>query len=69
MELRDGATEMASLIGTFCSTLPGTQESTGNLLRVRYFNDEALPGNGFTANVSVGGYHDSRLPGPRLPGR
>ncbi|XP_034244978.1 cubilin [Thrips palmi] len=53
VELRDGATESAALIGTFCSTLPSTQESTGNVLRVRYFNDEALPGNGFTANVSV----------------
>ena len=55
VQLYDGATDSAELIGSFCTTKPSTQVSTGNTMRIRYFNDaDSLPGNGFKANVSIG---------------
>lgn len=55
VEVRDGGTEGSPLVDIFCATMPSTIESTGNMLRVRYFNDVDEPGDGFRANVSIGG--------------
>lgn len=62
VELRDGATEGATLIGRFCKETPSTQRTTSNILRVRFFTDVPMPRNGFKAKVSIakcGGYYRS----------
>lgn len=60
VELRDGATEGAAIIGRFCTTMPSTQTSTSNVMSVRFFTQVPVPKNGFKAKVSVarcGGFY------------
>lgn len=55
VELREGSTTAANVIGTFCGNkLPPTKYSKSNVLRVKYFTDLPEPKNGFKANVSIG---------------
>lgn len=51
--MKDGATEIADVIGTFCDDSPSTQFTSGNFLRVKYFTDSNEPRNGFKAKVSI----------------
>lgn len=53
VELRDGASDGAPVIGTFCDQMPSTQHTASNVLRVRYFTQAKLPKNGFRARVTV----------------
>ncbi|KAH1029878.1 hypothetical protein HUJ05_003031 [Dendroctonus ponderosae] len=53
VELRDGATEIADVIGTYCDDSPSTQFTSGNFLRVKYFTESNEPRNGFKAEVSI----------------
>lgn len=60
VEVRDGATEGAAIIGRFCTNMPSTQHSTSNVMSVRFFTQVTVPKNGFKAKVSVascGGYY------------
>ncbi|XP_065362088.1 cubilin homolog [Calliphora vicina] len=64
VQVNDGATEMAPVIGKYCGAIkPNTIRSTGNILRVLYFTDVSEPHKGFQANVSIsrcgGSYYDS----------
>lgn len=56
VEVRDGGTLSAPLIGRYCgSNPPGSLFSTrGNSLHVRYFNSVQNPGTGFQARASIG---------------
>lgn len=53
VELRDGASAGAPVIGTFCDQMPSTQHTTSNVVRLRYLTQAKLPKNGFQARVSV----------------
>lgn len=60
VEIRDGATEGAAIIGRFCTTMPSTQHSTSNVISVRFFTQVTVPKNGFKAKISValcGGFY------------
>lgn len=60
VEVRDGATEGAAIIGRFCTTMPSTHHSTSNVMSVRFFTQVTVPKNGFKAKVSVarcGGFY------------
>lgn len=61
VQINDGGTEMAPVIGRYCgSTKPNTIRSTSNVLRVLYFTDVSEPHKGFQANVSIsrcGGFY------------
>ena len=56
VEVRDGGTLSAPLIGRYCgSNPPGSLFSTrGNSLHIRYFNSVQNPGIGFQARASIG---------------
>ncbi|KAG5668318.1 hypothetical protein PVAND_016262 [Polypedilum vanderplanki] len=55
VELREGSTSAASLVGTFCGSIkPPTIYTKSNVLRVKFFTDISEPKNGFKANVSIG---------------
>jgi len=57
VEIRDGGTRLSPLISSkFCSEMPGTQKSTGNIIYVRYYTNINEPRNGFKAKASVGSY-------------
>ena len=53
VELRDGSTARAQMIGVFCEKRPTTQFSKSNVLRVKYFTDTDDPKNGFKMNISI----------------
>lgn len=53
VELRDGSTARAQMIGVFCDKKPTTQFSKSNVLRVKYFTDTDAPKNGFKVNISI----------------
>lgn len=64
IQVNDGASDMAPVIGRYCGTTkPSTIRSTSNILRVTYFTDVSEPHKGFQANVSIsrcgGFYYDS----------
>lgn len=55
VELREGSTAGAPLIGSFCGSIkPPTKYTKSNVLRFKYFTDLSEPKNGFKANVSIG---------------
>lgn len=53
LEIRDGTTTAASLLGKFCNEMPSTQLTTSNMARLHYFTDVTVPKNGFKAVVSI----------------
>lgn len=53
VEIRDGGTTVAPIIGTFCNTKPSTQRTTSNALQVKFFTDVSDPKNGFKAKISI----------------
>ena len=53
VELRDGSTSQAQMIGVFCDKKPTTQFSKSNVLRLKYFTDTDEPKNGFKVNISI----------------
>lgn len=62
VELRDGGTVNANVIGKFCGKMPPSQYSTSNMLRIKYYTDISVPMNGFKANITLakcGGYYRS----------
>lgn len=75
VELRDGSTSSAQLIGLFCNEKPTTKHSTSNILRLKYFTDVAFPKSGFKANFSIGSCggitrsNDGFLTSPKYPGK
>ena len=74
VELRDGSTQNARLIGTYCREKPMTIHTQSNVLRVKYFTDLTDPKNGFKANISIatcGGTRRSNIGvinSPKYPG-
>lgn len=77
VELRNGGTERAQILGSFCgNTLPPPITTTTNVLRVKFFTEVNDPKNGFKANVSIstcGGLFQAasgviRSPGYGVPG-
>lgn len=55
VELREGSTAAASLIGSYCGhDKPTTKYTKSNVLRLKFFTDISEPKNGFKANVSIG---------------
>lgn len=53
VEIRDGSTTAASVMGRFCDSMPPTQVTTSNMARLLYFTDISVPKNGFKAIVSI----------------
>ncbi|KAL3290304.1 hypothetical protein HHI36_023648 [Cryptolaemus montrouzieri] len=53
VELRNGATEFAPVIGRFCNKMPSTQFSTDNMMYIKFFTNVDDPKNGFKAEVSL----------------
>ncbi|KAL3289762.1 hypothetical protein HHI36_023157 [Cryptolaemus montrouzieri] len=53
IELRDGGTQRSPLINTFCGDVPSTQFSSDNMMFVKFFTEEKVPGIGFQANISI----------------
>lgn len=53
VEIRDGSTTAASLVGKFCQDKPSTQYTTSNMARIHYFTDVSVPKNGFKAKISM----------------
>lgn len=53
VEVRDGGTSMAPVIGKFCNSKPNTQRSAANVLQLKFFTDVADPKNGFKAKISI----------------
>lgn len=74
VELRDGSTTSAQVIGAFCNEKPTTQKSRSNVLMVKFMTDVAEPKNGFKANISIdvcGGTSRSNIgfiSSPNFPG-
>lgn len=54
MEVRNGGTQYADLLGTFCADMPGSIFSTDNTLYIKYRTDTDDPKNGFKAKISIG---------------
>ncbi|OXU20544.1 hypothetical protein TSAR_014165, partial [Trichomalopsis sarcophagae] len=55
VEIRDGGTDMSTLLGRFCKNTPPSSLSTkGNLMYVRYYTDLPEPRNGFKALITTG---------------
>lgn len=52
VELKEGSTTSAHVIGRFCRK-PATQKSRSNLMTLKFFTDIPEPKNGFKANVSI----------------
>lgn len=74
VEVRDGGTTMAPVIGKFCNSKPNTQRSTSNVLQLKFFTDVTDPKNGFKAKISIakcGGIYTSIqgvIRSPNYPG-
>ena len=55
LEIRDGGTPNAPMVGRFCGeTKPGTLKSTGNLMYLRFRTDDSVGHAGFRATYSLG---------------
>ena len=52
--MRDGGTEQSPLLGRFCTDMPHTQKSTGNIMYVRYYTNSNNPKLGFYSKASIG---------------
>ena len=52
VELRDGSTQNAQLLGTLCKEKPMTINTKSNTLRIKYFTDVTDPKNGFKGKSS-----------------
>lgn len=52
LEIREGSTSSAPLIGKYCSVKPLPIFSTSNMIRFKYFTDVLIPKNGFKAQVT-----------------
>lgn len=52
LELREGATSTAPVIGKYCREKPTPIFTTTNMLRLKYFTDVAIPRNGFKLKIS-----------------
>lgn len=52
LEIREGTTTTAPLIGKYCREKPQPIFSTSNMVRLLYFTDVAVPRNGFKVKVS-----------------
>lgn len=53
LELREGTTAMAPLIGRYCKAIEQKVFTSSNSLRLHYFTDVTVPRNGFKLNVSL----------------
>lgn len=53
LELREGNTAVAPLIGRYCKSIDQKIFTTSNSLRLHYFTDIAVPRNGFKLKVSL----------------
>lgn len=53
IEVREGGTSNAPLIGTFCDKLPVPIFTKTNMARLHYFTDVAVPKNGFKIKLSL----------------
>lgn len=53
VELRDGSTRSARVIGTFCNEKPTTKKSNSNVLMMKFFTNIQEPKNGFKVNISI----------------
>ena len=59
VELRDGGSMNAGLLGRFCgSARPPAFTSTGQAMFVRFRTDYSVTRTGFKATVSFGGFHN-----------
>ncbi|CAG2055987.1 unnamed protein product, partial [Timema podura] len=56
VELFDGGSQSAKLLGHYCSQKPSSILTTGNMLSVHYFTETTDPHNGFLANIAIGHY-------------
>lgn len=55
VELRDGASPLAPLLGRYCGTdAPGSTFSSGNYMFVRFASDESAIFRGFQATYKIG---------------
>ncbi|XP_011302978.1 cubilin [Fopius arisanus] len=53
VEVRDGGTDHALVLGVYCGrTAPSTISTKGNMLYIKYYTDMSVPGNGFNALVT-----------------
>lgn len=74
VEIRDGGTKLAQVLGKYCNSKPSTQRSTSNVLQLKFFTDVADPKNGFKAKISIttcGGMYTSDkgiIRSPNYPG-
>lgn len=56
MEIKDGGTDAAKLLGKFCNDAElSSMTSSGNYLYVHFYTDVPDPKNGFKAVVTSGG--------------
>lgn len=53
VEIRDGLTAAAPMIGTFCAKKPSTQRSKSNVMMIKFFTDVTEPKRGFKVNSSI----------------
>lgn len=74
VQILDGATEGAQIIGTYCNETPSTQITTSNVATIVFFTDVKTPKNGFRAKLSVsacGGFYrgaSGQIQSPNYPG-
>lgn len=54
LEIRDGGTDSAMLLGRFCHDKPSSITTTGNVMYLHFYTDIPEPKNGFKARVSIG---------------
>nr|CAD7415615.1 unnamed protein product [Timema poppensis] len=53
VELFDGGSQNAKLLGRYCTRKPSSLMTTGNMLTVHYFTETTDPHNGFLANIAI----------------
>nr|CAD7455080.1 unnamed protein product [Timema tahoe] len=53
VELFDGGSQSAKLLGHYCTRKPSSILTTGNMLSVHYFTETTDPHNGFLANIAI----------------
>nr|CAD7261777.1 unnamed protein product [Timema shepardi] len=53
VELFDGGSQNAKLLGRYCTQKPSSVMTTGNMLTVHYFTETTDPHNGFLANIAI----------------
>ena len=55
VEIRDGGTDQSALIGRYCNSLaPSSQQSTGNVMYVRFRSDRSVTRRGFKLKYRIG---------------